>query len=257
MVNLEDEIGARSLKTGNDCSITGSFNCSLENNLIYKAWKEYCNEAGTRFGMEFAVDKRIPSFAGLGGGSSDAAAALKAMNMFFNVFSETELALIAARTGSDVPFFLSTPAAIVGGRGESTRPLHNERVLHFVLVNPEINISTAEAYGWIDGLENRNTDFLSDENISGIYNGGLSGYRAFSNDFSVVLKQRFDVFNVITDALYAAGAAYSNVTGSGSSVYGLFESIKDAETAENNLKNRYKFVQKIKSLDRIPYAILK
>lgn len=257
MVDLYDEISTRSLKTGNNCRITGSFNCDVENNLIYKAWDGFCQKAGRRFGVEFIVEKKIPSFAGLGGGSSDAAAALKSMNMLFNVFSEVELAVIAAQTGSDVPFFLSFPAALIGGRGEQIKRLNNARELYFVLINPGVDISTADAYGWIDSCGYRDTVFLSDELISGVYNGSLSGYRMFINDFADVLEARFDIFSAMIDELYKSGAVYSNVTGSGSAVFGMFESLKEAETAENKLKNRYKFVQRIKSLDRIPYAILK
>lgn len=178
------------------------------------------------------------------------------MNMLFNVFSDAELAVIAAQIGSDVPFFLSSPAAVISGRGEQINRMQNERVLNFVLINPGIDISTAEAYRWIDDSIERDATFLSDEKIIGIFKDGLNGYRGFKNDFYGVLETRFDVFSHLTDELYKAGAVYSNVTGSGSAVFGLFESLKDAEKAENKLQNRFKFVQKIKSLDRIPYAIL-
>ena len=256
MVDLFDEINAGSLKTGNDCRIKGNFNCTVEENLIYKAWSEFCRSAGECFGIEFLVSKNIPSGAGMGGGSSDAAAALKLMNLLFDTrYDDSRLADIGGRIGSDVPFFFDSPAALIGGRGESVNGIKAVG-LDLVAVHPGIGVSTGEAYRWVDELEEPRPDFISDERIIEIYNGNRDGYREFRNDFTGVLKQRYDVFGDIISDLEGEGAAYANVTGSGSAVFGLFESGAEAAKAEKNLQNRYKFVQKIKSLDRIPYAIL-
>lgn len=256
MVDLYDEINARSLKTDNDCRINGDFNCSVESNLIYKAWWEFCSEVGYEVGIEFSVEKNIPSFAGLGGGSSDAAAALKIMNFMFDTdFDDIHLAEIGSRIGSDVPFFLTAPAAFISGRGEKVKGI--EAVEHdFVLIHPQVEISTAEAYAWLDSSVVKRAAFLSEERICEVYKGDCSAYNEFSNDFSYELNERFNVFPEIDSALKQQGAVYSSITGSGSAVFGLFESAAEAENAQKNLQNKYKFVQKIKSLDRIPYAIL-
>ncbi|MDC7227043.1 MAG: 4-(cytidine 5'-diphospho)-2-C-methyl-D-erythritol kinase [Spirochaetales bacterium] len=256
MVDLFDEFDASSLKTGNDCRIIGDFNCKTEQNLIYKAWQLFCLEAGSKYGIEFRVRKNIPSFAGLGGGSSDAAAALKIMNNIFDVgFSDDQLIEIGCRLGSDVPFFLTSPAALISGRGEDVKEIDTEE-LHFVVVQPDVEISTAEAYGWIDSSEISRKPFLTQGEIIDIFRGPAGGYTAYSNDFEDELNARFDEFLKAESLLYNEGALYSTVTGSGSAVLGLFESPEKAEKAKNSLQNSYKFVQKIKSLDRIPYAIL-
>ena len=257
MVDLYDEIDMRSLKTGNDCKIIGNFNCAPEDNLIYRAWREFCNASGEKIGVEFVVDKKIPSMAGLGGGSSDAAAVLKAMNLLTEgYFNSDELAGIAGRIGSDVPFFLTSPAALIGGRGERIKEMTQARKQSYVIIHPEIGISTAEAYGWLDSDGSCRKTFYTDDEIIGIYQEDISGYGRFFNDFSKVLHDRYTEFDKAVSSLYKYGAQYSSVTGSGSAVFGLFGSCEDAENAEKQLQNEYKFAQKINSLDRIPYAIL-
>ncbi len=257
MTDLYDEICLSSLKTGNYCRITGDFNCVEEDNLIYKAWLEFCRETGNKFPADFTVEKKIPSFAGLGGGSSDAAAAIRAMDMLYDTNLGTERMLsIAEKIGSDVPFFISAPAAVIEGRGEKITPLNKYKELNLVVVQPDVKISTGEAYGWIDLLNRKQISFLENEKITDLYLGDLSGYSGFRNDFETVLFKRFDVFERIIGSLREAGAARGGVTGSGSAVYGVFESPEMAENARKSLVNEHKFVQKIKSLDRIPYAIL-
>ena len=256
MVDLFDEIDASSLKTGNDCRINGDFNCAAADNLIYKAWREFCIASGQKHGVVFSVEKNIPSFAGLGGGSSDAAAALAMINLMSGTpFTTDELSVIGSKIGSDVPFFLNGPAAVISSRGEDIKNTE-ARILNFILVLPDINVSTADAYRWIDESKTKESVFLSFDEIIDIYKGDLKGFSKFKNDFTDVLVEKNNVFSKVIDDIYSAGAVFGNVTGSGSAVFGLFENEESTRNAEKKLQNRYKFVQKIKSLDRIPYAIL-
>jgi len=258
MVDLYDQISMSSLKTGNRCEINGSFDCAAEDNLIYRAWEIFSKTTGTQHGVIFDIKKNIPSCAGMGGGSSDAAFALSGLNSLFETgLTRGQLCSMGAGLGSDVPFFLSGPAAVVTGRGEYVNEIENPKILHFVIINPELRVSTADAYRWIDESENSEADFLENEQINRIYHSGIEHAADFCNDFTPVLIERYPAFGVAINDLKNAGAAYSNVTGSGSVVFGLFFSQKEAENACNALKSRYKFVRKIKSLDRIPYAILK
>lgn len=257
MVDLFDEISLSSLKTGNDCRISGKFNCKKEDNLIYRAWQAFSKASGIKTGVEFSVLKRIPSFAGMGGGSSDAAAALKALNELFDRPLPFEILKdIAKRTGSDVPFFLSGPAVLAGGKGGKIKRLFNPRALNFVVVRPEIDISTSLAYGWLDESDLTVNSFMDSDNISGIYYGDLKGYNRFYNSFTDILCEKYEIFSNTLSLLNESGAVYSNITGSGSAVFGLYNSEGEAEYAQKKLKNSYKFVQKINSLDRIPIAIL-
>ena len=193
----------------------------------------------------------------MGGGSSDAAAALKILNLMIQKpLGVSRLKEIGKRIGSDVPFFFESPAALISGSGETVKTVESPRVMNFVIVQPDIEISTADAYRWVDESGITKDGFKRSEDLKAVYYGQLSGFNKFNNDFTAVLCERYASFENIIRLLYENGAVYSNITGSGSAVYGLFESVKMAENAEKMLKNRYKFVQKIKSLDRIPNAIL-
>jgi 4-diphosphocytidyl-2-C-methyl-D-erythritol kinase len=257
MVDLYDQIIISSLKIGNRCEINGSFDCADEDNLIFKAWKIFCKSTGTKHGVVFDVRKRIPSKAGMGGGSSDAAFVLSGLNTMFKTgLTVNQLCSMGAELGSDVPFFLSGPAAVVSGRGENIVELDTARELHFVIINPELSVSTADAFRWIDQKAERPQVYLDDDSINRIYRGELNHFTDFQNDFTPVLAVKYPAYSRIIEDLKDEGAVYSNVTGSGSVVFGLFIGLKEAEKAVTALKSKYKFALRIKSLDRIPYAIL-
>ncbi|MDC7124232.1 MAG: 4-(cytidine 5'-diphospho)-2-C-methyl-D-erythritol kinase, partial [Spirochaetales bacterium] len=257
MVDLYDEMRLSSLKTDNDCRIIGNFNCRVEDNLIYKAWQYYCKACEQKIGVIFEVEKIIPSFAGMGGGSSDAATALIALNKMFGLLTDKDLIRVAAKVGSDVPFFLSTTtAAIISGKGENVSSIKKPEKLPIVLVNPEIKISTPEAYKWIDESREDNVVLSTENELLEIYYGEKNGYKSFYNDFTPVLEKRNNIFSVIKNNLYETGALYSNVTGSGSTVFGIYSNEKDAEKAVNVLSKEINYVQKNNLLDISPNAIL-
>lgn len=117
-------------------------------NLVYRALWRLREAAGVSLGADVRLIKRIPVAAGLGGGSSDAAAALVAGNRVWGLKrSPKELSRLAAELGSDVPFFLTGTAAICRGRGERIEPVSNRGALHFVVVRPPDGLSTAAVYG--------------------------------------------------------------------------------------------------------------
>jgi 4-diphosphocytidyl-2-C-methyl-D-erythritol kinase len=116
-------------------------------NLVVQALESFRRQAGVGQGARVLLDKRIPSAAGLGGASSDAAAALRAANRAWNVgWSEDRLGRLAGELGSDIPFFLGSGPARCLGRGERMEPLGNLPVLHFVVVRPPEGLSTAAVY---------------------------------------------------------------------------------------------------------------
>lgn len=119
-----------------------------EKNLAYRAVALLRHRAGIDRGIALTLSKRIPSLAGLGGGSSDAAAALVAANEVWRLnWTREQLAEVAAQLGSDIPFFVYGGAAICRGRGELIEPLHVPLALHFVVVRPPAGLSTAAVYG--------------------------------------------------------------------------------------------------------------
>ncbi|MEX0613406.1 MAG: 4-(cytidine 5'-diphospho)-2-C-methyl-D-erythritol kinase [Pirellulales bacterium] len=122
-------------------------------NLVVKALELLRELSGCRWGAHVELDKRIPSGAGLGGASSDAAAALRLANRAWQLeWSNDRLALLAAEIGSDVPFFLSGGPAICRGRGERVEPVRGLAPLDFVIVKPPVGLNTAEVYQSHDAL---------------------------------------------------------------------------------------------------------
>jgi 4-diphosphocytidyl-2-C-methyl-D-erythritol kinase len=116
-------------------------------NLVCRALRLLQERSGCELGARVTLVKRIPAAAGLGGGSSDAAAALKLANIGWQLhWSNARLAEVAAELGSDVPFFLSGGAAVCRGRGERTEQLPPIAPLHFVVVKPPVGLSTADVY---------------------------------------------------------------------------------------------------------------
>ena len=189
-------------------------------------------------GADFFLRKRIPEGAGLGGGSSDAAAALLSLNRLWGLHLPlSRLGRLALQVGSDVPFFLIGGAAVGRGRGDRLTPLRMGRTLHFVLVHSSRKISTKWAYSQfkkgltglrpppkIAALSSGNT--TSGVPIKDLYNALEGGLTTRYPDI-VARKQR----------LLALGARAAHLTGSGSTVYGIFRRRADAGEAARRLKH--------------------
>ncbi len=120
---------------------------SDENNLVCKAANLILNECGIRKGVLLSLEKNIPVGAGLGGGSSDAAATLKALNLLWKIgLNDAELMEFAAKLGSDIPFFIKGKTALCSGRGEKITPIEVKSEMNYLVIFPHINISTATIY---------------------------------------------------------------------------------------------------------------
>src|SRR5438045_3159458 len=127
-----------------------------EDNLVVRATRLFFSETNREPKVRLTLKKRIPHGAGLGGGSSDAAATLRALNRFFEAALPSEkLQELAAQLGSDVPFFLDTGAAICGGRGELVTPMTFPTPLNLLLLKPDFGIASSWAYSrWRANREN-------------------------------------------------------------------------------------------------------
>ncbi len=205
-----------------------------EQNLVYKAAALLKSRHSIRTGALIHLDKNIPMGAGLGGGSSDAATVLTGLNELWSLnLSAEDLCRTAERLGSDVPFFLRSPLSFVSGRGEKMISRKAEKTLDILLVKPSFDVSTAWAYENFSILTKKagkvNNTELFICSIERAEIGGITG--DLSNDLETVTVKNFPVLAGIKDLLVKQGAVFSLMSGSGSAVFGVFESRSRAEEA--------------------------
>jgi 4-diphosphocytidyl-2-C-methyl-D-erythritol kinase len=206
-----------------------------ETNLAFKAASLLLKEEKADQGVSVHITKRIPISAGLGGGSSNAAAALKGVRQLLELdISDRRLGQLAARVGSDVPFFLHSGQAVVEGRGEEIRPIRIYGGYWLVLVCPGIQVSTRWAYQNLKINLTKKTGGVSFSNLedaSGFFEALLS----FENDLEEVVIKRHAVIQRIKDNLENSGAVKSSMSGSGPTVYGVFDRKPQAEEVAREL----------------------
>jgi len=205
-------------------------------NLIWKAYTLFQQQSGVDWGIDVRLEKRIPAGGGLGGGSSDAAATLTALNRLAgHVLSEADLFELAQKLGSDVPFFLHGGTALGEGRGEILTPIDMDARYFIVLILPGIHVSTAWAY--------------QASRIALTKNKKISTFRALFrdlhlkdwrgslvNEMEAAVFQRHSRLLALKDSLYDAGAGYASMSGSGSTLFGLFFEEQAAEVAAANIE---------------------
>jgi 4-diphosphocytidyl-2-C-methyl-D-erythritol kinase len=211
----------------------------IADNLAERAARLAMDAAGRTGAVRLRLRKQIPSGAGLGGGSSDAAAVLLALPVLggFRVPMERLLEL-AAQLGSDVPFFLYGGAALGLGRGEELYPLPDLPAQQALLVAPDVHSSTADAYRDLSatltgdsltkvGLQNKLNSFQ--HGVWGDVSG--SGKSSIINDFEQVVFTRYPVLAEVREKLKRAGATCVAMTGSGSAIFGIFDNPGKLERA--------------------------
>ncbi len=196
-------------------------------NLITRAADAILSALGIRANVEVNLHKRIPMGGGLGGGSSNAAAILQALPSLARKALDPERLLeIAAALGSDVPFFLEGGAAVALGRGTEFYPVPEIRPWPLLLVTPSLHVSTAEAYAALGrGLTSdcNNCDIMSFQSCVRALSEppGKYGWPCV-NDFEPAVFSRYPLLKSIKEALLRAGARPALMSGSGSTVFGVF-----------------------------------
>ena len=228
-IPLFDSVHVRSLKAQNSLTVHCDPPLGGKPNIALTAAKAFASRCRVETGIEIRIEKRIPVGAGLGGGSSDAAAVLSGLNSLFSFpLSEAELHELAAKIGSDVPFFLNGSAALMSGRGEIIRALRPRADLFVVLVDPGFPVSTARAYDWWDAEtgEERRSVAAGQLQLQFEHQPPISW--TFFNSFQRAVERRYPLIGRIREDLEQAGADLAVMSGSGSSVVGIYA---DAETA--------------------------
>lgn len=207
-----------------------------EENLVHRAARAFLSEARIGQGVSIRLQKRIPVAAGLGGGSSDAAATLRGLDTLWpDRLSRPALHRLAASLGADVPFFLAPCPAVAQGVGDVLEPLAKWPKLWYILLNPPVEVSTAWVYGQFRiELTTRENDCTFDL----LKTGGFSISRLLENDLEPVTEARFPVVRTIREALMESGAEGALMTGSGPTVFGVFRTPEGAEKAKKVLVSR-------------------
>jgi 4-diphosphocytidyl-2-C-methyl-D-erythritol kinase len=215
---------------------------SLENNLIYRAYNLLQSSFDFKGrALSFHLHKVIPMGAGIGGGSADAGFAIKAINEMLELgLSNKEMEKVAAELGSDCPFFIENRARYCFGRGTSFEDFEiNLEKYWILLVYPDLHISTVQAYSSVRPQ-------VPEYELREILRMPINDWKKYlKNDFEEGLFQAFPEIKSIKNRLYSSGALYASMTGSGSTVYGIFENEPELES---NLKG-YNFYLQQPSID--------
>ncbi|MBO2527448.1 MAG: 4-(cytidine 5'-diphospho)-2-C-methyl-D-erythritol kinase [Clostridiales bacterium] len=211
-----------------------------EKNLAWKAARIYFDRIGKKpDGIEIRIRKRIPSEAGLAGGSADAAAVLRALNRWADApLSIGELCDLGAQVGSDVPFCVLGGTALAEGRGERLTKLPDAPEMHLVVCKPPLAFSTPELYRRLDSIEigeRPDTDAM----LTALQNGNREDIAAqLCNVFEQTLFDYPEIEQIKAE-LSVHGALGAMMTGSGSAVFGIFHCPNCANAACEALKDRY------------------
>lgn len=225
-------------------------------NLVWKAASLLRRLGARKVGppRDIVIDlhKRIPSQAGLGGGSADAAATLIALNTLWKLgLDTTTLARIGSRLGADVPFFFVGGTALGLGRGDDIYPLDEMPAVHVVVLRPGFGVSTVDAYGWYDTEIKR----VRREPHARITPPGWPSWSAsLRNDLEPPVTKHHPAIGRLRQSLIDAGATFAAMSGSGSAVFGLFERAEAARRTARDVARSGWAVVCTKTVNRREYA---
>lgn len=211
-----------------------------EYNLCHRAYRLLADEYGLKRGVKIIIKKKIPLGAGLGGGSSNAAISLKALAEIFQLdLTVSEFLKLATRLGSDVPFFILGKTALVKGRGEVVIPISFLQDYQICLVYPGFQISTAQIFSNFEmGLTKYQGNIKFEAVIFKIRSlEELNNY--LFNDLESIVTRLYPEIKNIKRVLQNSGARFVSLSGSGSTVYGLFEKHKEIDDLKKEFPAHY------------------
>lgn len=213
-----------------------------EENLVYRAAEVFLEAAEIREGVHIRLEKRIPMAAGLGGGSSDAAATLRGLQSLFpGALAEGRLLELAGGLGSDVPFFLSpSPLALAWGRGDRLLPLPPLPPAPVLLALPSVNMGTAQAYSLLaeDRAHTRERPSATVHSL-GTFSNWEGIWGLARNDFEKIVFRAHPPLSRIRGALQESGAMVALLSGSGAALFGLYRDEDAATSARDDLSHLF------------------
>ena len=222
-----------------------------ENNLIYKAarllFDRYIWKRNEKSGVQITLTKNIPIAAGMAGGSSDAAATFRGINELFELgLMDKEMMEMGVTLGADIPYCIMGGTALSEGIGEELTRLPDIPECVFLVVKPRISVSTAEAYGGYDSLVESKTGQKAriihpdvDGQVDALYAGNLKGVTdKFLNVLEYVTAEKHPIIGDIEKIMLDFGALNAMMSGSGPTVFGIFDDVEKAEAAKKELEQR-------------------
>ena len=246
-VSFYDDLTVSLLSEKNVCKVDCAEMMLPQRNTLTATYEAFCHLTGKDAGVHVVLTKRIPAGGGLGGGSSDAASFLRALALLNDVELTDSLAdAVAGRVGSDVFFFLhcgkdGTGAALVSGRGEVVTPIAPRNDLYYVLVFPDVHSSTKEAYDLVDediGLGIGHS-FPSLTECEEVYRSPVTAW-TFGNSFTSALTKKYPAIADALADIKKSGAVWSDMTGSGAVVFGVYEAAEASKKAFAELQLKWK-----------------
>ncbi len=225
-------------------------------NLVWKAasllHRVASGKASAPRDVTIDLRKRVPSEAGLGGGSANAAMTLLALNKLWKLDLDlATLSRIGARLGADVPYFLVGGTALGLGRGDDIYPLADMPLVHVVILRPGFGVATNDAYQWFDEELRR----VTKEPAPRVIPAGWPSWSAtLKNDLEVAVIRHHPAIGRIRQSLLDAGATFAAMSGSGSAVFGLFERADAARRTANDLARPGWLSLHTRTLSRRDYA---
>ena len=207
-----------------------------DSNLCVMAWQKMVDVFGLG-GVSIELEKRIPAGGGLGGGSSNAATILKGLRKLYELdVSDDELETIGIDLGADVPFFIKGKTQIGDGIGEILKPIEIIINGYYLLVAPDLQIGTKWAYGEFKNILDRPNEIV---NFLGFIRKEIIPFELFENDFEAIVVPAYPEIGQIKNSLRVHGARFASLSGSGSTVFGVFDEDADAKSAESHFSSRY------------------
>ncbi len=240
LLDLCDTLRVERSDAGIDLTVDGADTGPTEDNLCYRAAREVLNATGQKFGVRILLQKQIPVKAGLGGGSSDAAATLHAVNTLANnAVPKHELLQFATRLGADVPFFTSgAPMALGWGRGDRLFRVQPPPEAPVLLAVPDFGVSTVDAYRAIDdagGSTQRGSIVLEEDAFSSWSGIGRLG----GNDFESVVFAREPRLRPLFESMAETRPLLVRLSGSGSAIVAIYKSDAELEDAATIMGTRH------------------
>ena len=207
-----------------------------DSNLCVKAWRKMVDVFGIG-GISIQLEKRIPAGGGLGGGSSNAATVLKGLRQLYELdLSDDELESLSVDLGADVPFFIRGGLQSGDGIGDVLKPLKPRIDGCFLCVVPDLYIDTKWAYGQVKNILDKPKDLV---NFAGFIQKVNIPFELFENDFEAIVVPAYPEIGHIKNSLRAHGARFASLSGSGSTVYGIFDEEVDAKLAKSQIFSHY------------------